>query len=121
MELKLKKCSNCGALVKVINDCHCKCSFICCDNVMDDVIPNSVDAAFEKHIPNYDIEGDTLKVSVNHVMDEDHYIEWLAFVNDEKEEFVYLKPGAKAECTFKYQNGTLYAYCNKHGLWMQEV
>ena len=33
-----------------------------------------------------------------------------------------LKPGEKPECKFPYiQNSEVYAYCDKHGLWMAEV
>ena len=120
-ELKLKECQNCKALIKVIDDCHCACNFICCDEVMSDVIPNSVVASAEKHIPEYVRENDEIKVKVNHVMEDDHYIKWLCFVTSEKEEYVYFEPGMKAEASFSYQKGIIYAYCNNHGLWQKEV
>ena len=121
-ELVLKKCPNCGALIKVINDCSCNaCGIKCCDKEMLSIKPNDTDAAFEKHIPTYQVEGDTLAVKVNHVMEEDHYIEWIAFVNDTKEEYIYFKPGDEAKAIFKYKQGTLYSYCNKHSLWKCEV
>ena len=117
-ELKLKKCLECNTLVKVMKNGD---KLICCGKEMVDVKSNSTDAAFEKHIPTYEVVGDTLEVSVNHVMESEHYIEWIAFVTDNREEFVYLQPGIDAKATFKYNKGILYAYCNKHGLWMQEV
>ena len=121
-ELVLKKCLKCGAIVKVIEDCNCEnCGITCCNEKMVTIRPNSVDAAFEKHIPSYEIDGDKLIVRVNHVMDEDHYIEWIAFVSDETEEFVYLKPGSEATVEFRNQKGNLYSYCNKHGLWIKEM
>ncbi len=120
-ELKLKKCLSCGALVKVIDDCHCKCGIMCCDDKMEEVIPNSVDASFEKHMPLYNVSDDATYVRVNHVMEPEHYIEWIAFVNDEVEEIHYFKPGDVAEVTFNYDKGTLYAYCNNHGLWKTEI
>jgi len=121
-ELILKKCLKCGALVKVIEDCNCSnCGIKCCGETMETIRPNSVDAAFEKHVPNYKLEGENIIVTVNHVMDEEHYIEWIAFINDEKEEFVYLKPGKDAKVEFKNVKGNLYSYCNKHGLWLKEI
>ena len=55
-------------------------------------------------------------------MEEDHYIEWISMVSDEKECTVYLKSSENAEATFHYIPGsTLYAYCNKHSLWKKEV
>ena len=120
-ELKLKKCSNCGALIEIIEDCNCKCNFICCGKEMDDIVSNSKDASFEKHVPTYERKGNKIEVKVNHVMDKEHYIEWICFVTDNKKETVYFKPDDEAMVTFNYEPGTLYAYCNKHGLWESEV
>ena len=73
-ELIVKKCNHCGALVKVIKDCNCNgCGIVCCDEPMQVMVPNSVDAAVEKHIPTYEVSGDEIIVKVNHVMDKEHY------------------------------------------------
>ncbi len=121
-DLVLKKCLKCGALVKVIEDCNCEnCGITCCGEKMTVVRPNSVDAAFEKHVPSYEIDGENIIVTVNHVMEEEHYIEWVAFLNDEKEEFVYLKPNMEAKVKFNKASGKIYSYCNKHGLWVKEI
>ena len=43
-------------------------------------------------------------------------------VEKNKEYKVTLYPEQNAECEFPYVPGsTLYAYCNKHGLWKAEV
>ena len=121
-ELKLKKCLNCGAMIKVIEDCHCACNFICCDEKMTDIKPNTEEAAVEKHLPTYEVKGDKIEVQVNHVMDADHYIEWISMCASNKECTVYFKPGDVATAEFDYVEGaTLYAYCNKHSLWKKEV
>ena len=114
----IKKCEKCGNLVKVIGSLKCE-MLSCCNDEMTTVKENSEDASFEKHVPSYEIKNDKLEVTVNHVMDKDHFIEWICFKTENREEFVYLKDEAKA--TFPYQKGTLYAYCNKHGLWSKEV
>lgn len=115
----LKKCNHCMAIVKVINDSEC---ISCCGQKMVEVIPNSVDAVVEKHVPEYEVQGERVIVKVNHVMEEEHYIEWISMVSDKKECTVYLKPGDIPEAAFKYIPGsTLYAYCNKHSLWKKEV
>lgn len=122
-ELVLKRCKSCGALVKVIKDCKCPgCGIRCCDEEMMEIIPNSVDAAVEKHVPTYEVENGKVFVKVNHVMEEEHYIEWIAMVSDKKECTKYFKPGEVCETHFKYIPGsTLYAYCNKHGLWKTDI
>ena len=89
---------------------------------MQVMVPNSVDAAVEKHVPTYEVVDDELVVKVNHVMEKEHFIEWIALVKENKEYTVKLYPEQEAEARFPYIKGaTLYAYCNKHGLWKAEV
>lgn len=122
-ELKIKKCDKCGAIVKVINDCKCQgCGIICCGENMKELMPNSVDAAVEKHVPTYEKVEDEIVVKVNHVMEKEHYIEWISLINENKEITITLYPEQDAEARFPYIKGsTIYAYCNKHQLWKTEV
>ena len=122
-ELVIKKCESCGAVLKVLEDCNCKnCGIKCCGEEMKELIPNSVDAAAEKHVPMYEIIEDEILVKVNHVMEKEHYIEWICLVKENKEIFVKLYPEQNAEVRFPYmKDATIYAYCNKHGLWKSEV
>lgn len=122
-ELVLKKCLNCNAIVKVIKDCKCDgCNIICCNNKMMEVKANSTDGAAEKHIPEYVREDSDIIVTVNHVMDEDHFIEWICLITETEEKYVYFKPGEAIKVRFNNcLEGKLYSYCNKHGLWYQEI
>lgn len=122
-ELIIKKCKSCGATVRVIKDCKCSgCGIVCCGETMEVLVPNSVDAAVEKHVPIYEVKDDLIEVKVNHVMEEEHYIEWVSMVTDNEEYVVYFKPGMEAKADFKYASGaTIYAYCNKHALWKVDV
>ena len=122
-ELVVKKCLKCGALVKVLKDCKCdNCGIKCCSEQMVELKPNSVDASFEKHVPTYEVRDGKIYVKVNHVMEEDHYIEWISIVFDKKEVTKYFNPGDEPEMHCKYVPGsTIYAYCNKHALWKKEV
>ncbi len=122
-ELKLKKCLKCGSLVKVIVDCACKdCGITCCGEQMMEVKANSVDAAFEKHIPNYKVIGDEMHITVNHVMDEDHYIEWILVKTETGNIEKFFNAGDDLELVVPYTKGSIiYSYCNKHGLWKKSV
>ncbi len=122
-EYVIKKCEKCGAMVKVIKDCEDKeCDLLCCGEPMKVVVPNSVDAAIEKHVPIYEVKDGKILVKVNHVMEAEHFIEWISIVSDEKECTTYLQPGREAVAHGKYVPGAMiYAYCNKHGLWKAEV
>lgn len=119
----IKKCTKCGALVKVLEDCNCdNCGIVCCGSPMVTLKSNSVDASFEKHVPTYEINGDEITVVVNHVMEPDHYIEWISVVVGKEETTKYFAPGEEAKMVCKYTPGMkLYSYCNKHGLWENEV
>lgn len=122
-ELVLKRCLKCGALVEVFEDCTCDdCGIKCCGQNMVKVAPNSVDAAFEKHVPTFEVKGDKIVVKVNHVMQDDHFIEWIVYLTENEETKICLRPGQEAIAKFNYKRGAkLYAYCNKHGLWEAEV
>ena len=122
-ELIIKKCLKCGALVKVLEDCTCEnCGIKCCGEEMKALVPNSVDAAIEKNVPTYEVKDGKIYVKVNHVMEEEHYIEWISIVFEGKETTTYFKPGEEPVAHCKYVPGsTIYAYCNTHGLWKKEV
>lgn len=122
-ELIIKKCLKCGAIVKVLKDCECPdCGINCCGEAMKELKTNSTDGAIEKHKPTYTVDNNKLIVNVAHVMEEDHYIEWICLVTDNKEEYVYFKPNDNPTATFdKVSKGTIYSYCNKHGLWKTEI
>lgn len=85
---------------------------------------NSVDAAVEKHVPAIELQrdGHIIHVTVGeveHPMTDDHFIEWVALEADDRIEIHYLKPGQTPTTFFAggVKTGTVYAYCNLHGLW----
>ena len=118
-EVVIKKCNICNTVVRVLEG---NSDISCCGNKMVTLTPNSVEASFEKHMPTYEKVGDKINVTVNHVMDDDHYIEYILYVYDNKEEMVKFNPGEVAKCNFYYVKGAkIYSYCNKHGLWGCEV
>lgn len=121
--MKILKCLKCGALVESLIDCTCKnCGVQCCGETMVELKANTTDAAAEKHVPTYVKNGNMIEVSVNHVMENDHYIMWIAIVTKNSQTKVMLKPGDEAKAVFHYVKGsTIYAYCNKHGLWSTKV
>ena len=123
MKRKFLLCRRCGNLIEMINDSGV--TPICCGTDMETLVANSKEAATEKHIPVIEITNNIAKITVGevlHPMEEEHYIEWISLVKDNKEFFVKLYPEQSAEARFPYLKGsTLYAFCNKHGLWKAEV
>ena len=89
-----------------------------------EIIPNTVDAAKEKHVPVISREGQTVTVevgSVAHPMAEEHYIEWIALKTKKGNQRKALKPGDEPKVCFRICEGdevqAVYAYCNLHSLW----
>lgn len=113
------KCSVCGNQVGLIRDMGPK--IMCCGKPMDLMVSNDVTGAEQKHIPVCKIENNKIYVSigeVEHPMEQDHYIEWIAIVGENRTTRIALKPGQECKAVFEYMpNSTIYAYCNKHGLW----
>lgn len=121
-EFIIRKCDSCNAVVKVLEDCNCKCKIQCCGKEMRKLEPNTFEASAEKHIPTYEVKGDKIFARVNNVMEEEHYIKWIAIVFDGVEKITYFKPGDEPVAHCKYVKGSkIYAYCNKHELWVKEV
>lgn len=123
MSLHIKKCLKCGAQVEVLKDCTCEnCGIKCCGQPMVEIEANTVECAVEKHVPQVEKAGNYIIVTVNHVMEEEHYIEWIGISGDEVCAKKFLKPNSQAKAIFPYIKGaTVYAYCNKHGLWSANV
>lgn len=97
----------------------------CCGRKMELMKANSTDASQEKHVPVYETVEDEIVVKVGeneHPMDKDHYIMWIAQVSDNQTTRIRLFPEQGTEVRFKYiPKSTVYAYCNKHGLWKTEI
>ncbi len=119
----LRKCLKCGAIVEVLKDCTCNdCGIICCGQPMTEVKANSVDAVFEKHIPTYEVVGEYVVVTVNHVMEAEHFIEYLSLESDKINAKKFFKAGENPKAIFPYVKGSkISSYCNRHGLWTVEV
>lgn len=117
------RCPICGNVIELVDGDinHMRC----CGQEMELMVANTQDAAVEKHVPVYEKVEDEIVVKVgevDHPMEKDHYIMWVAQVNDNQVSRVTLYPEQGINVRFKYiPNSTIYAYCNKHGLWKVEV
>jgi superoxide reductase len=96
-------------------------TLVCCGQEMTKLSANSTDAAQEKHVPVVTNENGKIKVTVGstlHPMLPEHHIEWIALVSEDRIDLKYLQPGMQPVAEFEnVKNGTVYAYCNLHGLW----
>ena len=119
-------CKHCGNMVGTLFFSGAK--MVCCGEEMTELVPNTVDAAKEKHVPVIEVSGSTVTVkvgSVPHPMTEEHSIQWVYLQTTGGGQRKCLKPGDKPEAAFALAEGdkavAAYAYCNLHGLWKAEA
>ncbi|WP_341416434.1 helix-turn-helix domain-containing protein [Paenibacillus filicis] len=91
----------------------------CCGRILEPLLAQPEND--EHEITVHAIEDDHF-VTIQHEMSRDHYISFVAYVSYDRLMFVKLYPEQAAELRFpNMQGGTLYAYCNRHGLWKHEI
>ena len=101
------------------------CEITCDNKPMKELVPNSTNAAQEKHVPQVSVNGNIVKVdvgSVKHPMEDEHSITWVHIVTNQGTQRKYLKTNTNPVVEFALcpdeQFVEAYAYCNLHGLWM---
>jgi len=119
---ELYKCSICGNVVEIVH--KGASALVCCEKPMDKLTANTVDASTEKHVPVVEtLESGGIKVtvgSVEHPMEEKHYIVCIEILTADKVCRAELKPGQKPEAFFPVDIKNVLEvreYCNLHGLW----
>lgn len=120
--MKFFKCEHCGNIITYAKNSGVP--VVCCGEKMQELVPNVVDAAKEKHVPVVAVEGNKVVVSVGsveHPMIEAHYIEWISLLTKQGKQMKHLDPGEKPQVCFTLCKDDaveeVYAYCNLHGLW----
>ena len=122
-KLEIYKCAVCGNIVEVLHGGAGE--LVCCGEPMKKMTENTVDAAREKHVPVIEKIDGGYKVrvgSVEHPMEEKHYIEWIELLADGRAYRQFLQPAMQPEAVFNIQAESVTAreYCNLHGLWKGE-
>ena len=122
MEQRFFVCETCGNIIAMVKPSGVP--VVCCGKPMKQIVPNTTDAAQEKHVPVWSKEGNLVKVqvgSVAHPMIPAHYIEWVSLQTKAGNQRKALAPEQAPEVTFALTDGdeveAVYAYCNLHGLW----
>lgn len=124
--MKFYVCAHCGNIITFVKSSGVP--VMCCGEKMQEIIPGTVDAAVEKHLPVVSVEGSQVTVqvgSVEHPMLPEHFIEWIVLETSTGSQMKALTPGEKPQAVFALADGekavAAYAYCNLHGLWKAEV
>lgn len=120
--MKFYICKGCGKIIGMIRPS--KCPTKCCGEAMEEMIPNTTDAALEKHVPVVAVDGRDVTVTVGsaeHPMLEEHFIMWVALETKQGAQRKELQPGQAPCVRFALAEGdevvAVYEYCNLHGLW----
>ena len=123
-ETKFYHCGHCGNVVAVVSDGGEAPS--CCGERMELLLPMTEGAGEERHVPVCERDGEHLEVrvgEVRHDMVAEHLIEWVALECDGRLCFRFLRWEEEPRARFGVHGcagGTVYAYCNLHGLWKAE-
>lgn len=125
MKMKFYRCTHCGNIIAMVKASGVP--VVCCGDNMQELVANTTDGAFEKHVPVYELKDNIVHVQIgssDHPMDDDHYIQWIAIETTSGNQRKCLEPGCKPEACFALCEGdeviAVYEYCNLHGLWVAE-
>lgn len=120
--MKLFKCEKCGNIIAMVHESGAP--VVCCGEKMVELVPNTTDAAQEKHVPVIAIDGQKVTVtvgSVDHPMMEEHYITFIMLETRQGRQRKVLNPGEAPKAEFMICEGdevvAAYEYCNLHGFW----
>ena len=114
-------CKHCGNLVGFIENKGVP--MVCCGDKITELVPNTVEASAEKHLPSVAVSGNKVTVqvgSVLHPMDVAHNIVFVYVESVVGGQRKFLKVGEEPKLEFSFINDkpvAVYAYCNLHGLW----
>ena len=119
-------CKHCGNMIGLLHDAGVP--MMCCGEKMVELVPNTTDAAQEKHDPEATVEGNKVVVnvgSVDHPMVDEHWIQWVYLETDKGGHRKVLNPGEKPNVVFALTEDekpiAVYEYCNLHGLWVAKL
>ena len=118
-------CKHCGNLIGLIDNKGVP--MVCCGENMTELVPNTVEASIEKHLPVVNADGNSVTVeigSVPHPMEGAHQIAFVYVETQRGGQRKCLTPGQEPKVTFSFVDDNpvaVYAYCNLHGLWKTEI
>lgn len=122
-EKQVYRCNICGNIVEVL---HIGTGKIFCDDQPMQLLEEKTgDLGPEKHIPVIEKTENGIKVKVGetpHPMEENHCIEWIEVIANDKVYRKKLKPDEKPEAEFKIKFEDIdeihaREYCSVHSLW----
>lgn len=115
-------CKICGNLAGKIHDSGV--NMVCCGQPMTELVANTVDASYEKHLPVVAVNGNTVSVKVGgvpHPMLPEHYIDFVYLQTKKGGQRKTLGANVAPEAVFELTPDdkaiAAFEYCNLHGMW----
>ena len=118
-------CEHCGNIVGMIHDAGVP--LMCCGQKMTNLVPGTVDASKEKHVPVVSVTDGSVKVEIGevyHPMSAEHSIIWVYLQTDKGGQRKNLAVDSEPVVEFALKDEkpvAVYAYCNLHGLWKTDI
>ena len=115
------RCEVCGNVVEVVNEGAP--ALVCCGKPMTKLEAKTEDTGQEKHVPVIEEADKGIKVkvgSVQHPMEEKHYIKFIEILTKDRVLRTELKPGQAPEassCASRADVLEVREFCTIHGLW----
>ncbi len=116
------KCNICGNIIEVVHEGVGQ--LVCCGEPMELLDEKTDDVGSDKHVPVVEKISGGVRVkvgSVEHPMEDAHFIEWIEVVCGDAVCRKFLKAGdapeAQFECGAVGEDVVAREYCSVHGLW----
>jgi len=116
--LELYRCEICGNIVQIMHEGAGE--LVCCGQTMKKLEPHGIEEEKnEKHVPVFINDNEIQVGSEPHPMIEEHYIEFIQAVSEDKKcvETKFLEPNEEPKMHFCSNKNSALEYCNIHGLW----
>ena len=108
-------CPICGNVIHAMGEG----AFSCCGIRLPSQEAEEPDGQHRVFVENVDGE---LYVYLNHPMEKNHYVSFMAYVTDSQIQLEKLYPEQEAQTRFRRAGrGVIYAFCNRHGLFSVKI
>lgn len=112
---KFYVCPVCGNIINTVGDALISCCGIT-------LPPLQAEENDDTHAVTIEKTEDEHFITVRHDMTKKHFISFIAYVTDDRIQFVKLYPHGNAEARIQLRgNGYLYIFCNRHGLMKKKI
>ncbi len=108
-------CPCCGNVLNSTNEAEISC----CGRKLVALLANEEDTDHEIQVQEIENE---YYITTQHEMSKQHFISFVAYVTYDRVLLVKLYPEQNAELRIqRTSGGSLYYYCNQHGLWKKDI